>query len=430
MMNETDSQSDSIIEEKEKPLSLDQQQQHEENIAVDSHASSSLTPLRPPNLPKMDLIEGPRQDYLEIVVPLYKASIKGDWKAAKSILSKYPELVLVRCSITENGDTSLHVAASAKSSKKVEKFVENLVKLMTKEDLALENNNYNTALYLAAAGGNIKTVKTMMEKNATLHTIPGGGLIGQMPTMVPLYTAALNGNYEVVKYLYEKSNYLRGDDGWTPQRRGWFLEKCVEGDMFDIAFQFVVKYPQPARYGSLLAMMAQKPEAFQEEKLSIIERIIKIGFSVIGLKAGFLEKEPNALKLLKIIWNDIAERRRREVEDIMRGRSERIDGKKAHPNRILFVAAELGNTKFVVEIIREYPDLIWMVNEDGHTIFHTAVKHRREGIYNLLYELVSMKDYITSLLDENDNNMLHLVGISAKRTRLQDVSGEIGRAHV
>nr|GFC48026.1 ankyrin repeat-containing domain, PGG domain protein [Tanacetum cinerariifolium] len=173
----------------------------------------------------------PREDYLKIGVPLYEASIKCDWKAAKAILEKYKDMKLLRYSITENAETALHVAASAKGPKHVEEFVENLVKLMEKEDLALENKNFNTALYLAAAAGNIKTVKIMMEKNGTLLAIPGGGSMDNKPQMMPLYTAALFGNHEVVKYMYEKSKDLI-DDGWTDVNRGWLLEKCVENDMF------------------------------------------------------------------------------------------------------------------------------------------------------------------------------------------------------
>lgn len=89
----------------------------------------------------------------------------------------------------------------------------------------------------------------------------------------------------------------------------------------------------------------------------------------------------------------------------------------------MFAAAEAGNTKFVVELIRKYPDLIWKVNDNNQSIFHIAVEHRHEGIYNLLYEIGSMKDLITPLKDPKENNMLHLVGKIAKQKRLQDVSG-------
>lgn len=125
------------------------------------------------------------------------------------------------------------------------------------------------------------------------------------------------------------------------------------------------------------------------------------------------EKEDQHLHLLKLIAEN-------------RGPSANISrtpSMKRYSSRILFIAAEMGNTKFIVELIGQYPDLIWKVNDNNQSIFHIAVKHRHEGIYNRLYELGSMKDLILPLRDENDNNMLHLVGKIAKRSRLQDVSG-------
>ncbi|KAK1410521.1 hypothetical protein QVD17_37058 [Tagetes erecta] len=92
-----------------------------------------------------------------VCVPLYEVSNKCDWKVAKAILDKDPELV--RYSITQNGETALHVEAPVKTNKHVEKFVKNLVALMKEEDLEVVNDNSNTALYLAAAAGNIKTVR-------------------------------------------------------------------------------------------------------------------------------------------------------------------------------------------------------------------------------------------------------------------------------
>lgn len=95
----------------------------------------------------------------------------------------------------------------------------------------------------------------------------------------------------------------------------------------------------------------------------------------------------------------------------------------AYPSRVLFIAAKVGNTDFLVELIRGYPDLIWKVNENNQTIFHTAVEHRQEGVYNLLYEIGAMKDLITPLKDTKNNNMLHLVGKIATQKRLEYVSG-------
>ena len=145
---------------------------------------------------------------------------------------------MVGYSITKNGETALHIAASAKVPGKVNDFVKNLVSLMEKEDLALENANYNTALYSAAAAGNINTVEIMLDKNPKLLEILGGGNTGpspKPPTMMPIYVAALFGNHNVVKYMYEKSNDLN-DEHWTPQTRCWLLQKCVENNMFGMHF--------------------------------------------------------------------------------------------------------------------------------------------------------------------------------------------------
>ncbi|KAI3782168.1 hypothetical protein L2E82_12202 [Cichorium intybus] len=92
-------------------------------------------------------------------------------------------------------------------------------------------------------------------------------------------------------------------------------------------------------------------------------------------------------------------------------------------SRVLFVAAEVGNTEYLVEVIGQYPDLIWRTNDHGHTIFHVAARHRHMDIYNLVHEIGSMKDMITPLKDENGNNMLHLVGKCAKKNQYQNDSG-------
>ncbi|PWA46322.1 ankyrin repeat-containing domain, PGG domain protein [Artemisia annua] len=161
--------------------------------------------------------KGPIEEYLQIDVPLYEASTKCDWVAAKAILDKRPELV--RFCITENGDTALHVGASTRNGWRTEEFVENLVGFMKGEDLELENKNYNTALCLAAAAENLKVVKIMVEKNRSFLTV------------MPLHAAASAGNYHVVKYLFEKYSEL-GDDYWINDNHGCLLQICVETNMF------------------------------------------------------------------------------------------------------------------------------------------------------------------------------------------------------
>ncbi|KAL4561460.1 hypothetical protein LXL04_033626 [Taraxacum kok-saghyz] len=411
------------------------------------------------NLPSGELLEK-REHYLNICVPLYNASIKGDWEAAQVIFDTNKDRDLVGCAISENYDTPLHIAASAKNSKLTEKFVENLVNKMTKKQLELTNQSDNTALCLAAAAGNLKTVMTMLEKNATLGEIPGSN------GMMPLYMASLFGKKEMVNYLYGISKEMYGD-WWTDLNRSWVLQKCVEADLYDVSLKIVTRWPALAKSGVLLGVLARKPEAFRVIKPGfIVWRIIYQILAFINVKVGPISDKPTgAMKLLKIIWAEIVKLPKNEIGNIIRGPpdqptnsgKEREDveqllgsilenvskmplrihnlwtkrGADVVPrgvnqkfsSRVLFVAAEMGNTEFLVELIRQYPDLIWKTNENDQTIFHVAISHRHEGIYNLLHEIGSMKDMITPMKDQKGNNMLHLVGKCAKKKRLQVISG-------
>lgn len=112
-----------------------------------------------------------------------------------------------------------------------------------------------------------------------------------------------------------------------------------------------------------------------------------------------------------------------EIDVILRGPVTKINEKDTYPCRILFVAAKMGNTKFLVELIREYPDLMWKRNDDGQCIFHIAVFHRHECIYNLLHEIGSMRDMVTQLIDKDGNNMLHSVAMNPGRNPHEQVLG-------
>ncbi|GJY79918.1 ankyrin repeat-containing domain, PGG domain protein [Tanacetum coccineum] len=372
----------------------------------------------PPNLPRQDLLDGPIEYYYEIVVPLYEAAMKADWQAAKAIIDKYPNLELVRCSITTNGETTLHIATSANKNKKVEMFVQNLVGLMKKEDLALQNEGYNTALYMAAAVGNMKTVKIMLEKNKDLLTIRGSD--GQF---MPLYMAALYGYHDVVIYLYNKSNDLN-DGGWTPQNRGELLERCVENNMFDVALRILEKHQGLANNGSILRALARNCDAFSETNSNTIMRTFSSACDIIGLNVEVSKKKSDALAILRIILNNLKTKPMDEVYSILKGPPHfSVPGNITYPSQVMFIAAQMGNTKFIVELIRLYPDLIWMVNDKGLSIFHIAVENRHEGIYNLLYEIGTMRNSITVLRDNEHNNILHLVGQPANRKRFQNAPG-------
>ncbi|CAI9265089.1 unnamed protein product [Lactuca saligna] len=251
------------------PLSVnisDQMQQQHNQIAI---------PIGPPpplplNLPCGQLIEGTREDYIKFCVPLFEALMKGDWIAAKAIFDIKPGLV--RFAVTKNFDTPLHIAAAAESTRSSKEFVENLVKLMEKKDMELQNKSYNTAFSLAAMVGNVETTKIILEKNKAVLEIPGS------QGMMPLYVAAVSGNYDMVTCLYDISKKMSGDF-WTNEMRGWVLKKCVEGDLYEVAGKIVNDCTQLTSNKKLLSdvllVLAQKTDAFREKEPNHILRIIE-----------------------------------------------------------------------------------------------------------------------------------------------------------
>ncbi|KVH99878.1 Ankyrin repeat-containing protein [Cynara cardunculus var. scolymus] len=342
------------------------------------------------NLPCQDLLnDGRRREFVDTCVPLYEASITGDWKTANEILQNR-RYQLVRYSITEHCDTALHVAASASNTEST-KFVENLVKMMRMEDLQLQNKGGNTPLCLAAAAGNVDIATIMVDMNQELLKIPN------CSRQTPLYIAVLFRNKAMVNYLYDKS---------------------PEMDALNTALKIFGRHPDIPKRENALGLLAKKPCAFNEIKPHIVWRIV-----ITCNKVGPVAKESKAMQLLKEIWASIEEKPKSEIDGILRGPPTVKDRKRTYPSRVLFVAAEFGNTEFVVELIRKYPDLIWKQNDDGQSIFHIAVSHRRESIYNLLYEIGSTKAFITCLKDRKGNNMLHLVGKKVEKNQPPDVSG-------
>ncbi|KAK4368287.1 hypothetical protein RND71_012079 [Anisodus tanguticus] len=77
---------------------------------------------------------------------------------------------------------------------------------------------------------------------------------------------------------------------------------------------------------------------------------------------------------------------------------------------ILHSAAKEENVEFLALLIRDYPDLVWDVNQKGQTIFHVAVLHRQEKVFSLVHQIGAIKDLITLIKDDDGNYILHLAG--------------------
>ncbi|KAK4270687.1 hypothetical protein QN277_019465 [Acacia crassicarpa] len=327
--------------------------------------------------PLLHLLNDPqerRDKYLKICVPLHKAAMKGDWKAAKCILEK--DLTLLCAAITLRWATLLHVAAGANSVH----FVEELVKIMDSQDLELQDVNGNTAFCFAAATGNLHMVKIMETKNKNLPTIRGGARI------TPLHMAALQGKSEMAWHLYSKTIQDFEQTDWII-----LLFYCVNSGIYDLAMQLLKKKPD----------LAFKKDEANETILHILAR------KPLGLK------QTQQRQLVQFLWSIFLTQDDKEILDNIRV-----------PSHVTFNAVEVGNFEFLDVLISTYPELIWEADERNRSIIHIAILQRHADIFKLLQDIGPIKEFIASYLDNKDqSNLLHMAAKLPPLDQLNLVSG-------
>ncbi|KAH7854668.1 hypothetical protein Vadar_016643 [Vaccinium darrowii] len=162
------------------------------------------------------------KDYL----PLLKATIKGDWDEARGIIEHDPDAV--RTGITEDDQAALTVAIRSRGRNH---FVRKLLEKMTREDVVnLVDRLGRTALYVAAAFGNIDGARMLVNKNSEL---PNVGLTA-------LDAAASWGSREMVHYLLE----VTSED--TILATGQTVLYLIMGELYDIALSLLQRKPKLA----------------------------------------------------------------------------------------------------------------------------------------------------------------------------------------
>lgn len=246
-----------------------------------------------------------------------------------------------------------------------------------------------------------------MNKNPSLPSVRGSHRV------TPLYMAASFGHHEMVWFLYRK---MKGED-LEDQDRIEILNTCIGTHLFDVAIDLLTHHPKlaVARDGNqdtALHILARNPSAFTRGNNNSIWTSLANSIPGINIGQHASSKHQQALELVRALWKNILQLDSSKISELIRS-----------PTRTLFTAAESGNTTFLVELIHAYPDLIWKVDEHSRSIFHTAVLHRHADIFNIIFEIGSIKDLITSYRDERGNNMLHLAAKLAPINQLQTVSG-------
>ncbi|XP_028057663.1 ankyrin repeat-containing protein ITN1-like isoform X2 [Camellia sinensis] len=251
---------------------------------------------------------------------------------------------------------------------------------------------WETALHIAAAAKRIHFVEELVglmnPEDLELQNSNGN---------TALCFAAAAGTVRIAEVMINKNERLpmiRGSQGMTPLYMAALLG---HSDMVWYLYQ-----------------KTKSEDLSDEDRIGILNTCVSTDLYVPGRKVGHDKslKQAQAFELVRLLWKMVIKQDDSEISDLIRS-----------PSRLLFVAAEHGNTKFLIELIEAYPDLIWKVNSQNQSIFHVAVLHRHAGIFNILYEIGSIKDLITAYRVEDRNNMLHLAAKLAPPNQLNIVSG-------
>ncbi|KAL6288530.1 hypothetical protein ACE6H2_006040 [Prunus campanulata] len=328
----------------------------------------------------------------DLCVPLYRAALENDWKAAKEIIDKEPSIVLA--SIAQGSYTALHVAAGAGHVH----FVEKLMGRMN--DLRLVDERGNTAFCVAAAVGYVKIAEIMRRKDPGLPKQRG------FEGHTPLYIAALFGHQKMASYLYSEPAYR---DSQEDLARLFFTS--IDGGLYDLASKLLQDHPDFAlkrnrNRKTALHLLAQKP-SYPRGSPGIRAYFKRI-------RAYFKGYKNPEQALVKQLWHEVARHGKSKVIDVL-----------TSPSHLLFDAMEIGNCKFVAQLIHECPGLIWEINSKGWTIIHAAVWHRHETIFSLIYEVGMVKNVMaTTFKDKEDGStLLHLAARLAPVSQLNRLAG-------
>ncbi|XP_030942223.1 ankyrin repeat-containing protein ITN1-like isoform X2 [Quercus lobata] len=235
---------------------------------------------------------------------------------------------------------------------------------------------------------------------------------------VPLYQAAIKGDWEVAKDVIEKYPVIVR----VAITRKW-----------ETALHIAAAEKRTAFVKELIKHMNEEDLALKnkDDNTAIC---FAAASGIVEIAEVMVEKNNNLPMIRGFKWiyyKDLMQTLAHQLvekfwEHVLQLQDWEISKLTKTPSELLFDAAELGNVEFLIILIRAYPDLIWKVDQNNRSLFHTAVLYRQEAIFNLIYEIGAIKDLIAAYKDKNNtdnNNILHLAGILAPLSRRQIVLG-------
>ncbi|KAI3709218.1 hypothetical protein L2E82_38977 [Cichorium intybus] len=116
----------------------------------------------------------------------------------------------------------------------------------------------------------------------------------------------------------------------------------------------------------------------------------------------------------------------KEVLKLVCDKIDKLEFPDAHPRYYtgpILEAARQNAYEVVDEILMRSPGSIKYKDKNGYDIIQSAVIHRSEKIYNLIYIIGERRSVYRLIEDSSENNMLHLAGRLAPSHKLKHITG-------
>ncbi|XP_073266961.1 uncharacterized protein [Populus alba] len=383
------------------------------------------------------------------LLTLYKHVHNGDWDAIETYLSRYPNAI--KAKFKPYDGTALQVAAYAGNLK----VVEELVKMMSLEELEIQDNQGNTALFSAATVGIIKIAECLVRRNELLVTFVNA------QKQIPLVGACIGNHKDMALYLYSvtPSEFLCQGNG---HHGSYFLQCAIGAQMFDIALDFLHRFPYLATTmddvtkKNALIRLSEMPEIFpsasrlafwqqwiyscipmqsiattdynvrinmphqslSESKNIILRVSSKLrGFAVyllafLGIKKMYDLKKIHFYSYEILLW--------------MCKHISTLDYEEYPKAGILGAfhnAVENDMVEFITEVIKHCPHVMFSGDDNSWDLFMYSIANRQEKVYSHFYGLEAKRARFVSIVDASENTLLHLAAKLSPPSQLARISG-------
>ncbi|KAM1187280.1 hypothetical protein ACFX2J_023231 [Malus domestica] len=365
--------------------------------------------------------EHDRWDIVEELVQLMteeQLETKNDDGETALTIAAAKNLKIVKCLVAKNnkllciadgrGSTPIVIAAN----KDRWDIVEELVQLMTEEQLETKNDDGETALTIAAAK-DLKIVKCLVAKNNKLLRIADGD------QMTPILSAAKNDRWDIVRYLYPLTRLedLKPENGPCGSQLVCY---CLQAKQFDIHVEHA-----PSVSDARINVQNQENEQGDQRNSTV--------FGLLqGLPSRLSESLGiNRIRDLKLLHVRSLQILNRTCEKIKHLNNEEMMRYKLYET--VFNAVENGIVEIVISLCKAKPELLIrkrprkgpyeepifpdsllphsMVKEPAfqESIFHYAVECRQEKVYSLVYG-AGTRNYLATLNNNRVEKMLYHAG--------------------